>query len=104
MDLRTRKLSNCISERLQFAATRTGARDSEWRYVHDSIAGERTVLSWLTIFDDIVLADPNDLALKVQCRSGLFKIKARLLIDGENHRWTDYLEAKWSGALGEWPE
>ena len=71
---------------------------------HDEISAFIPLLYWKTMFEDTVLTKDGELDLKVQWRSGLMTIKARLLIDKEVQPWTNYIALKWTGAKGEWPD
>jgi len=72
--------------------------------VHERTDAGYVILAWKTMFEDTVLLGADERSLKVQCKSGLWTTKARLMIDGKKVDWTDYLEGKWIGPIGEWPE
>lgn len=70
---------------------------------HDGITAFIPLLYWKTMFEDTVLTKDGELDLKVQLRSGLMTVKARLLIAEEVQPWTNYIALKWVGPKGEWP-
>lgn len=72
--------------------------------VRDNIPFPYVVLRWRTIFEDTIIDRTGELHLKVQWRSGLNAIKARLLIDNTPVDWAEYFELEWLGAPGQWPE
>ena len=58
---------------------------------------------WTTVFETEWLTREGEKRLSIQWRSGMTKIRARVLLDGEELPWTDYFSAKWTGEKGQWP-
>ena len=72
--------------------------------VRNRIDVKLPVLFWRTVFEDAIL-DPNgELNLKVQWKSGLWSVGARLLIEDTKHPWIDFVQNKWTGPKGQWPD
>ncbi len=72
--------------------------------VRNRIDVKLRVLRWRTVFEDTILDSSGELNLKVQWRSGLMTVKSRLLIDDVKQPWTSFIENKWAGSKGEWPD
>ena len=72
--------------------------------IHNRPEVRKPVLFWRTMFEDTILDSSGELELKVQWRSVLMTVKARLLIDDDKHDWSDVVEKKWIGMKGEWPD
>lgn len=72
--------------------------------VRNRIETNSVLLLWRTIFEDTILDASGQLNLKVQWRSGLMTCKCRILIDDEQQSWAKYIENKWIGSKGEWPD
>lgn len=72
--------------------------------VRDKIETNMFILFWRTVFEDTVLDLSGELNLKVQWKSGLLTVGSRLLIENEKEPWTHFVENRWSGSKGEWPD
>ncbi len=72
--------------------------------VRDRFKVKQALFFYTSIFKDTILDGAGELSVKVQCRSGLYRIHSRLLIDKKQQDWTDYCSIKWVGVKGEWPE
>lgn len=70
----------------------------------DKIEANLPVLLWRTVFEDTILEPGGELNLKVQWKSGLWSVSSRLLIEDEKQSWTEFIQNKWTGSKGEWPD
>ena len=71
--------------------------------IRDCIPMPKSLLRWTDWYQDTIISGSDLVPICVQVKSGLFKVKARLLIDNEPVRWTTTEEASWTGPLGVWP-
>ena len=72
--------------------------------IRDVIPIPTSIFFWRTMFEDTVLEPGRELSLKLQWKSGLMTVKARLLLEGEKLDWTEYYQLRWTGTRGDWPE
>lgn len=72
--------------------------------VRDRIETNITILFWRTVFEDTILDSSGELNLKVQWKSGLWSVGSRLLIEDTKHSWTNFVQNKWTGPKGDWPD